>query len=126
MRQLRRLAPNDPSPRHDEAYLDLLLDENIPAAQEIAAQLLREHPERLAYHSTVALGYLRAGNPAAALGQYEHLDFAWEKAPPGVQAIRAAVLLANEERAAAQAAAASISLSALKPEERELIVALRH
>ncbi|MEA3212779.1 MAG: hypothetical protein QOE70_5836 [Chthoniobacter sp.] len=125
MRQLRRLAPNDPAPRHDEAYLDLLLGENIPAAQETAAQLLREHPERLAYHSTVALGYLRAGDPAAALRQYDRLSFAWEKAPPGAQAIRAAVLLANEEPAPAQAAAASIVLSALKPEERELIAPLR-
>jgi hypothetical protein len=126
MRQLRRLAPNDPAPRHDEAYLDLLLGENITIAQKTAEQLLREHPDRLAYHGTVALGYLRAGDPAAALRQYDRLEFQWAKAPPGAQAIRAAVLLANEELALAQAAAASISLSALKPEERELIAPLRH
>ena len=126
MRQLRRLAPNDPAPRHDEAYLDLLLGENIPAAQETAAQLLREHPDRLAYHGTVALGHLRAGDPAAALRQYDRLEFAWNTAPPAAQAIRAAVLLANEQLAPAQAAAASINLSALKPEERDLIAPLRH
>jgi predicted Zn-dependent protease len=125
MRQLRRLAPDDPAPRHDEAYLDLLLGENIRAAQETAAQLLREHPERLAYHGTVALGYLRAGDPAAALRQYDRLEFQWAKAPPSTQAIRAAVLLANEELALAQAAAATVALSALKPEERELISPLR-
>lgn len=125
MRELRRVAPNDPAPRHDEAYLDLLLGENIAAAQETAAQLLREHPERLAYHSTVALGQLRAGDPAAALRQYDHLDFAWEKAPPGVQAVRAAVLFANQEPAAARAAAASITRSDLKPEEQALIAPFR-
>ena len=125
MRQLRRLAPNDPAPRHDEAYLDLLLGENIPAARETAAQLLREHPDRLAYHGTVALGHLRAGDHAAALRQYDRVKFEWAKAPPGAQAIRAAVLLANDQLAPARTAAEPIVLSALKPEERELIAPLR-
>jgi tetratricopeptide (TPR) repeat protein len=124
MQQLRRFAPNDPAPRHDEAYLDLLLGENIPDARQTAEQLLREHPERLAYHSTVALGHLRAGDPAAARREYDGFEFSWEKAPASAQAIRAAVLLANGDLAAAQAAAASITLSALKPEERELIAPL--
>jgi hypothetical protein len=125
MRQLRRLAPNDPAPRNDEAYLDLLLGENIASAQQTAGQLQREHPERLAYHSTVALGYLRAGEPAAALRQFVGLEFRWDTAPAGVQAIRAAVLFANGKVAEARTAASAVSHHALKPEERELIAPLQ-
>jgi predicted Zn-dependent protease len=125
MRQLRRLAPDDPAPRHDEAYLDLLLGENVPAAGTTAVKLLNDHPQRIAYRSTVALSYLRSNDPTAALQQYDGVEIPWEKASPSAQAVRAAVLHANRELTLARTAAATIPQNSLKPEERELVASLQ-
>ncbi len=125
LRKLADLAPHDPAPRHDVAYLDLLLEENIPAARLTAQQLLREHPERLAYRTTVALGHLRADDAAGARRQYDGLEIPWEKASASAQAVHVAVLLANQEIAAARTVAGLISQNALKPEERELLAPLQ-
>jgi hypothetical protein len=95
VQQLARLVPDDPAPRNDAAYLDLLLQENVKAATATAEQLVKEHPEMLAYRTTLALSYLRGGRAAEAAKVYAGLEVPWEKAPARSQAIHAAVLAAS-------------------------------
>jgi hypothetical protein len=117
VQQLARLAPDDPAPRNDAAYLDLLLQENVKAATATAEQLVNEHPEVLAYRTTLALAYLRGDRVADALKLYAGLEVPWPKAPPRSQAIRAAVLAAS---GAAEPPAIADSVLLL-PEERVLL-----
>ncbi len=119
VQQLARLAPTDPAPRNDAAYLDLLLQENVKAATAVAEQLVKEHPEVLAYRTTLALADLRGERVAEALKLYEGIEVPWSKAPPRSQAIHAAVLAAS---GTAEPPALPDSLLLL-PEERAL---LRH
>lgn len=119
VQQLARLAPNDPAPRNDAAYLDLLLQENLKAATATAEQLVREQPEVLAYRTTLALARLRAERVEEARKVYVGVEVEWDEAPPRSQAIRAAVLAAT---GAANVPAIPDTLLLL-PEERDL---LRH
>ncbi len=121
MKQLAALAPNERAPRNDAAYLDLLLNENIAAATKTAEQLMREQPNMLAYRTTLALAYLRAGNASAAAELYKNANISWDTAPPGWRAVYAAALAANGNQENAAVAAAELSTARLKPEELELI-----
>jgi tetratricopeptide (TPR) repeat protein len=94
VQQLTRLAPNDPAPRNDAAYLDLLLEENVPAASATAEQLFQAHPDVLAYRTTLALAYLRTGRLSDAQRLYNGIEVPWPQVPPRSQAVHAAVLTA--------------------------------
>jgi tetratricopeptide (TPR) repeat protein len=117
VQQLIRLAPNDPAPRNDAAYLDLLLEENVKEATATAEQLFKAHPEVLAYRTTLALAYLRAGRVADAQSLYEGVEVPWSNAPTRSQAIHAAVLAAS---GTAEPPAVPDSVLLL-PEERTLL-----
>jgi tetratricopeptide (TPR) repeat protein len=119
VQQLTRLAPNDPAPCNDAAYLDLLLQENVKAATATAEQLCHAHPEVLAYRTTLALAYLRTHRLAEALALYERVEVPWDKAPARSQAIHAAVLAASGRIEAPAVPDSALLL----PEERAL---LRH
>jgi hypothetical protein len=103
----------------------LLLGENPAAARRTAEQLVHDSSGTLAFRSTLALGYLRTGNPAAALHLYDGIDVGWDTAPPSAQAVHLAALIGNGETAQAKAQAASIPAAVLKPEERALIAPAR-
>lgn len=119
VQQLARLVPGDPAPRNDAAYLDLLLGENLKTASATAELLVQEHPEVLAYRTTLALARLRGERVGEALKLYEGLEVPWEKAPARSRAIHAAVLVAA---GTAKVPALPDTLTLL-PEERAL---LRH
>jgi hypothetical protein len=75
----------------------------------------------LAFRTTLALGYLRAGDPTAAVGVYDKLDIDWAKVRPGWQAVHAAALGQAGQAALARSFVRQIKLRGLKNEERVLI-----
>lgn len=121
IREIVRLSPNDPAPGNDAAYLDLLLGENMDASRQTAEKLVHDHPEVLAYRTTLALAHLRAGDPKGAQRVYEGMDLAWEDSPPSAQAVRLATMMANGEDVRAQNHLKALPVDLLKTEERALL-----
>lgn len=125
MAELSRQLPQDPAPKNDLAYLNLLFGEKTDESLQTAKELVAMLPERGAYRTTLALAYLRNHQPAQALAAYEKADINWSTALPGWQAVHAAVLAANGRESEARTLALSINWDRLKPQERDLIRALR-
>jgi tetratricopeptide (TPR) repeat protein len=132
MRQLRdvigelsRQLPEDPAPKNDLAYLNLLFNERIDDSLQISRDLVSALPDRAAYRTTLALAYLRKNESQKALAAYEETKIDWSAALPGWQAVRAAVLAANGREEEARRLAASINWDRLKPQERDLVRTLR-
>ncbi|MEA3209337.1 MAG: hypothetical protein QOE70_2394 [Chthoniobacter sp.] len=124
VQELATRFPSDLEPQNDLAYLNLLLNEEIPAASETAGRLVKRAPELLAYRTTQALAFLRAGNAAAAGAVYREFQTDWSSAQPGWQAVSAAVLAAEGNLDLARTRARQVPLARLKPEERALIADL--
>ena len=132
MRQLRdvlgelsRQLPEDPAPKNDLAYLNLLFNERIDDSLQISRDLVSALPDRAAYRTTLALAYLRKNESQKALAAYDETKIDWSAALPGWQAVRAAVLAANGREEEARRLAASINWDRLKPQERDLVRTLR-
>ena len=125
MREMTASFPQDPAPRNDLAYLNLLLEENTESAVEMASRLVEEHPKMLAYRVTLALAHLRLNQPTQAREVFDSLNVNWPAVLPGWQAVHAAVLAANGQTHAARTITRMIAQERLKPEERALIKALK-
>ena len=125
MTELVRQLPQDPAPKNDLAYLNLLFKEKVDESQQAARELVAALPDRAAYRTTLALACLRKDQPQQALAAFDGTDINWSTALPGWQAVRAAVLAANGRENEARELALSINWDRLKPEERDLIRALR-
>jgi len=125
MGELVRQLPEDPAPKNDLAYLNLLFNEKVDDSLGVAQALVTALPERAAYRTTLALAFLRKNQPQQALAAYEQTEINWSTALPGWQAVRAAVLAANGREQEARSLALSINWDRLKPEERDLVRALR-
>jgi len=123
--ELSRQLPQDPAPKNDLAYLNLLFNEKVDDSLLAARQLVSALPERTAYRTTLALAYLRKNQPAEALAAYDQSEIQWSTALPGWQAVRAAVLAANGRDEEARRLALSINWDRLKPQERDLVSKLR-
>jgi tetratricopeptide (TPR) repeat protein len=121
MKEMTKAFPTEVEPRNDLAYLELLLNENLNAAKETGLQLVKEHPNFLAYRTTLALAHLRLREPDEAERLYRGVNLDWAAVLPGWQAVRVAMLGANGKTNLARVAAQRIPLSQLKPEERALI-----
>ena len=121
LKEVSRVFPNDPAPRNDLAYLELLRQENIPAATAVARALLAERPQLLAHRTTLALAYLRLNDPQSAKALYRDLKLDWNQVLPGWRAVYAAVLAASGDLKGARQLARSLSRQPLKPEERALV-----
>lgn len=121
MARILERFPSDQQPSNDLAYLDLLTRKNVATSTSSALKRLAEAPSVLGYRTTAALGYLRGGNPAAALLLYSGVEVDWDAVLPGWRAVHAAVLAANGRRTEANLEAARIPLPRLLPEERLLI-----
>ena len=121
MRELSKTSPNEPEPRNDLAYLDLLLGENLKAARETSLLLVKDHPNYLAYRTTLALAHLRHQETNEAAALYAGINLDWAGVLPGWQAVRVAVLAASGRSNLARIAAQRIPLPQLKPEERALV-----
>ena len=70
---------------------------------------------------SLALAEYREGNASKALGLIEGLEVDWSHAEPRMRALYAAVLGANDQRAAARDMARKVDATRLRPEERELL-----
>ncbi|NDA09226.1 MAG: hypothetical protein EBZ07_00060 [Verrucomicrobia bacterium] len=125
MADLVRQLPQDPAPKNDLAYLNLLFNEKVEESLHTAQELVTALPDRDAYRTTLALALLRKNKPADALAVYEPMKLNWSTALPGWQAVRAAVLAANGREEEARSLALSINWDRLKPQERDLVRALR-
>lgn len=121
LREISRVFPEDPAPRNDLAYLELLQRENLPAATAVARRLFAERPQLLAHRTTLALAYLRMNDPQSAKALYQDLRLDWNQVLPGWRAVYAAVLAANGDLKGAKQQASSLSRQTLKPEERALV-----
>lgn len=121
MREMQKAFPRDQEPRNDFAYLNLLLNEDVDKAKQASQEMYKEHPNFLAYRTTLALANLRLNDVVAARELYDGLDLDWGTVLPGWQAVRVAVLGASGRTNLAKVAAQRIPLSRLKPEERKLI-----
>jgi hypothetical protein len=121
MKELTRLFPDEPAPRNDLAYLELLLRENVASAKTAAQKLVEQYPRMPAYRTTLALAFLRLNDPRAAKAVYDRQPIDWSTALPGWQAVYAAVLGASGDTNGARQVARGIARERLKTEERTLV-----
>jgi len=122
MSKISARAPEDPNAADQLAYLNLLLGEDVDQNFAVAKKLAEQHPNRLSYRVTTALGYLRQHDPASALAQFKGpVSIDWKRTLPAWRAVYAAALLASDRNDEARDIIASISLDRLNPQERELI-----
>lgn len=115
--QLLALQPEDPSIRLSNAFFALLAGQNIESAAAVAEELLTADPDSIDIRRVAALGRLRQGQPAEALKIFPDAD----NAEPRWQALHAALLRANNQKAAAEKLMPSIDQSTLIPEEKDLL-----
>ncbi|MBV9463354.1 MAG: hypothetical protein JO317_03910 [Verrucomicrobiae bacterium] len=118
--RLAVLRPNDAVVRNDYAYLTLLLNPANLDARQKAEQNYRANPRLPAFAATYALSELRQGRPSTAVTAMRAVP-ADEITAPGWQAVFAASLKGNGDKAEAAKWAHLIDTSHLKPEERALV-----
>ncbi|PYK83005.1 MAG: hypothetical protein DME41_08025 [Verrucomicrobia bacterium] len=122
MSKISARAPEDPNAADQLAYLNLLLGEDVDQNFAVAKKLAEQHPNRLSYRVTTALGYLRQHDPASALAQFKGpVSIDWKRTLPAWRAVYAAALFASDRNDEARTIIATISRDRLNPQERELI-----
>lgn len=119
--EMGRIYPEDLAIQNDLAYVDLLLQREVPEAFGRAESLHRRHPERWAFRATLALGMLRMGRERDALRLLEAENLDWQDAPAGHRAIYAAALWSAGQKAKAMEIRRSIRAEEIRPEEDRLI-----
>jgi hypothetical protein len=123
--KMRSLAGSDPNVIAQLAYINLLANKDVEANTTTAKKLVAQHPDRLSFRITAALGFLRQHDPGVALEQFKGPAGApaidWNKTPPAWRAVYAAVLVANDQSDAARDIIKSIPMNQLSTEERALI-----
>ena len=119
--RLAEFLPGEDSVAAERAWLELLFNERIEAASEVLSRLL-PHPQlgELARFA-LALADLRQGKPGLALSRLEVPPVVPERLSPRLQAVYAAVLLANDQREPARRVAHLIPTHTLRVQERDLI-----
>jgi tetratricopeptide (TPR) repeat protein len=112
--------PDSTTARTELAYQQLLAEENISQAAEIALEAHKKSPNKRSTRHIAALALLRQGEIAQADALYDTLPLL-KNAPAANQAIRVAILRKINRLEEAEILAAKINLSQLSPEERALI-----
>lgn len=121
LREMVERYPDDPTPRNDLAYINLLLNTEVEAAKQVATDLFKQNRQIMAYRATLALAHLRTNDPTTARLLFEQApNFEFAAMQPGWQAIYVAALPANRS-GTAKALARQIAVDRLKPEERKLV-----
>lgn len=113
--------PQEAAVRNDDAYLSLLLGENLAAARDVASELVRQEPGSLPHRITLALAELRLGHASTALEGLQQIDPKLFASQPRFLAVYAAVLWAADHHPEAQKAVENLPLDRLLPEERALV-----
>ncbi|MEM8550354.1 MAG: hypothetical protein AAGF10_06145 [Verrucomicrobiota bacterium] len=121
---LQRMAeayPQDIRVLNDWAYINLLLDRQVPLALGTARSIIEQGTPYLANRITLALGLYRSGQLSEALAVLEPLELDWGEVPDQWRGIYAVILRANGRSEDAQAMAENLRTENLLPEERALI-----
>ncbi len=123
--KITNLAAGDPNAVAQLAYVNLLAGKDVDSNTAMARKLVTEHPDRLSFRVTAALGLLRQHDAGAALEQFKGPAGAppidWNKTPASWRAVYAAALLANDQSDAARNIIQTIPPNQLSREERALI-----
>jgi tetratricopeptide (TPR) repeat protein len=124
--EIARLWPDDAAARNQDTYLRLLLsasDGAAEAAQREAQVLVAKEPRNWQARATLGLACLRLGRKQEALAAIREPRVTGVE-PPGVLAVRAAILAANGYEDGARNDARLLSAKPLLPEERAMIAPL--
>ena len=81
--------PDDVGFRNNRAYLNLLLNQNIDSALEESQALVDTRPDMVGFRSTLALAYLRKGDPKKAWSTMDVENIDWEGQDDSSRAIYA-------------------------------------
>jgi hypothetical protein len=112
--------PESAPARRELAYQQLLAEENISQAAEIALDAHKKSPNKRSTRHIAALALLRLGEIAQADALYDTLPLR-KNDPADHKAIRVAILRKMNRPEEAEALAATINQAQLSPEERALI-----
>lgn len=121
VRELLEKAKHDTALQNFNAYLSLLLNEDVAKSRATVESLHYQQPSDLGFRVSLALGHLREKNAQAAMNVFGTNTYNLAQFPPGARAVYAAVLGAANKDKEAENVVRTISLKDLKPEERELI-----
>ncbi|MGA2053175.1 MAG: hypothetical protein ABSH19_07680 [Opitutales bacterium] len=119
--QMAQYYPSDPVVRNDVLYTGFLLNPPTEAELDSARQQVQLYPSILSYRITLALGYLQAGQPAAAMNVFAGLPINWSLVSPSWRAVFATVLRANGLEDDAKALRQLTPTDQLLPEEVGLL-----
>ena len=122
--RLAEFLPGEDSVNLERAWLDLLFNDRIEASVKVLERLSEPGPLAEQARFGLALAELRQGKAASALIRIETSAVESDRLSPRLQAVYAAVLLANDQREPARRVAQQIPLSALRSQERDLIARL--
>ena len=114
--QLLALQPDDPSTRLSAAFFALLAGKSTDAAAATAEEFLAADPESVDIRRVAALARLRTGQAKQGLQIMPD-----DNSEPRWQALHAALLRANNQKAAAEKLIPTIDQSTLTPEEKNLL-----
>lgn len=117
--------PKDVALANDLAYLNTLLNIDVPQNRAKAQQLVETAPESLPHRTVLALAELRGGNTEAALQVYQGLHIDWRTAAPGAVVVYASALRHAGRAEEAKALVAALTADALRPEEKVLLAAIQ-
>ena len=118
--EMLEYLPASPTARRGLAYHQLMAEENVPQAAEIALAEHKKSPNKRATCHLAALAMLRLGEIAQADALYDALPLQ-KNAPAANQAIRVAILRKMNSSDQADALTATIDSAKLNPEGRALI-----
>ena len=124
--EIAQLWPDDAAARNQNAYLRLLLGAPasvVEAAERDAEVLLAKEPSNWSARATVGLARLLLGRNSDALAVFRDVQVTGDE-PPGVLAVRAAILAETGYDEGARHEALLIGWKPMLPEERALIAHL--
>jgi len=120
-KRLMEILGNEPAVVGEWAYLAALHEDQVQEAHDALNRMVSENPGAVSPRAALALAKLQLGDRTGALGIMEAGGVDWEKAEPRWRAVYAAVLDANQQRAAARRFAVGIPVRQLRAPERRLI-----
>jgi thioredoxin-like negative regulator of GroEL len=123
--QLAGYLPGDRGVATLNAYLAALLNDTSVRAKTDLQRFLNEDAKDFEASLTLALVEYRLGENATALSRIEGVPAEWLQAAPRRSAVYAAILAANDQREAARRVARTLDPTKLRPEELDLVRALR-
>jgi hypothetical protein len=124
--EIVKVWPDDADARNQNDYLRLLLGasgEAAEAAERQAQILVAQEPFNWSARATLGLARLRLGRTADALAVFRNVRVTGAE-PPGVLAVRAAILAVTGYEEGARGDARNLGAEHLLPEERALIAPL--